>query len=187
MYVATTRAKNHLYIVGEGQEKDLQIFSAEDVFNKKTYLDLILSGLKNRDNLSGFELNYIDEIQKETLQEKKNVAIKSKYEKEINSYLKFNYPYLAATKLRYKNSVTGLNAENKIDNNFVGGSENLDIGNAYADKFQQQTLDSFIAVCERVHIRIKYGRRLRLARPATGNLYRGIHIRRMRDQRERIL
>ena len=132
LYVAMTRAKNHLYIVGDGEKKNLQIYSPEDVFNKKTYLDLILSGLKNRKELEGFELNYIDTLEKkEEEKDSKNICGNDLFKDEIENYLNFNYKFLPATKLKYKNSVTSLNESEKISQNIVGGSENLEIGNVY--------------------------------------------------------
>ena len=58
----------------------------------------------------------------------------------------------------------------------------LDVGNTYADEFQQQPLDCGIAVRKLFHIRIKHRCRLWLARPVARDLDRGIHGRRVRDQ-----
>lgn len=140
LYVAMTRAKNHLYIMGEGIiENILSINEADDVFQAKTYIDIILGvygeKIKNQKikNSKAFELNYIQELenpfhQTETLIQKDNDELNEK----IRNYLTFEYKHMQATITRYKNSVTSVNSQGAdLGREYIGGSENLEVGIAY--------------------------------------------------------
>lgn len=140
LYVAMTRAKNHLYIMGEGIiENILSINEADDVFQAKTYIDIILGvygeKIKNQEikNSKAFEFNYIQELenpfhQTETLIQKDNDELTEK----IRNYLTFEYKHMQATITRYKNSVTSVNLQGAyLGREYIGGGENLEIGIAY--------------------------------------------------------
>lgn len=131
LYVAMTRAKNHLYIVGQGEPDNLKIEEPEDIFYARKYLDIILNNFNKENN--NVELNIIDQIDEINTIKEKRILNSDKYLEKIKNYLEYNYKYLDSTVLQYKNSVTGINQENneeKTNLNF-GGSQNLDLGNAY--------------------------------------------------------
>lgn len=138
LYVAMTRAKNHLYITGEFDKDFVDINMPDDVFETKTYLQLVLSAIKNDydvekgDNKNGVEINFVDEI--ENYEKTSDVKISTSdlnLVKEIKDYLNYDYKFTPATKQRFKNSVTSLNEREESLKSVVGGSENIDIGNAY--------------------------------------------------------
>ena len=135
LYVAMTRAKNHLYIVGKQRVDENAIENPEDIFKQKSYMDLILNGLKTscKQSVDGVEINNIEEVEQEQLPERKIITGKDIYSNQIRNYLDFVYPFLDSTKLRFKNSVTGINSKDEETKKefALSGEENLETGNAY--------------------------------------------------------
>lgn len=151
LYVAMTRAKNHLYIVGERKVEDVRpILSAEEIFENNSYLKLIISSLmvKNREltqvdhfEKNGFEFNVFDSIiNEESVVEKKVVTSNDIYVQNIDKYLNYKYPNQLATETRYKQSVTMINEEAQPDKKYFGGGETVDVGIAYHNALEKLDL-----------------------------------------------
>lgn len=140
LYVAMTRAKNHLYIVGEEKANNIRkLISGEDVFENKSFIKLILSSLlvKNSELLFGdrykadnFELNIINEVKDLNIKQEKHVLEGTGFAEQIEKYLDYKYPHEVATKMRYKHSVTSINLVN-MDKKYSGGGETAEVGTAY--------------------------------------------------------
>ena len=138
LYVAMTRAKNHLYITGEFNDRLIDIVSPDDIFEAKSYIDLILSAIKrkydiaNSEEKNGVQINFIEEIEnQEKLNDVKITSSDIDLIRQIRDYLNFKYKFKESTMQRYKNSVTGLNQKEEVDAEVVGGNQNINIGNAY--------------------------------------------------------
>ncbi len=144
-YVALTRAKNHLYIVGSGQ---LEKLASANVFAAKNYLGLINYAYDNklmtRLNETGhltigdFEFNYISQVQELKLSFSDSISreasIDEKMQQRIKEYLSFEYANNNYCKYNIKNSVTSLNKYQPInyDNVFISTKgASVDVGNAY--------------------------------------------------------
>lgn len=141
LYVAMTRAKNHLYIVGEEKlDKIKEMITSEDIFENKSFMKLILSALLSKNKslfdkdtfiTEEFEFNKITEIKRvEAKEESKIVKSDLEFEKRIKDYLDFSYPFKNATEMRYKQSVTSINLE-ESKRKFSGGGESAEVGTAY--------------------------------------------------------
>ena len=121
-YVALTRAKNHLYVVGK--EGDFE----GDLFDRKTYLSLILyafgenfkakllsEGQVQKDE---WEFNIVSESEEIQIQRDTSLLYKPDENmiQKIEEYLSFVYPHSEECKMSLKNSVTGiLNLENEAE------------------------------------------------------------------------
>ena len=130
-YVALTRAKNHLYIVGSSTCNFKHIENDYDVLKKKCFLDLTLGSLSeeeldalisknsiltkeglNAEIISDFNFN-LSEVEKTSLKSDENL-------KQIFlNYFNFNYPYSKEINLALKNSVS------RIVHDEEGYSQNL--------------------------------------------------------------
>ena len=136
LYVAMTRAKNHLYIVGQSSEKT-DVETVKSPLEAKTYLEMIFSSYKKLQNGSlkdeSVEVNKITEIEEVFKKHEKRVSLSDKnIVQKIRDYFDFKYPYEDATKMIYKNSVSALNEEHK-QIQIVGhdNDEFIEMGNAY--------------------------------------------------------
>lgn len=135
LYVAMTRAKNHLYVVGQMSQKE-QDSIADKPTEAKTYLEMMFSAYKKlkRGSLDGegIEVNRITEIEDLKKTDGMFVSLPDKNTvKKICDYFNFEYPNSVATSMIYKNSVSSLNSEHKIET--VGHSDDafVEMGNAY--------------------------------------------------------
>lgn len=146
-YVALTRAKNHLDIIGKDNLQNL--FSGEgfDVLEAKNYLSLIFNAfgrgvldklVNSKSVLQGdFEFNYIhttielfgdnNPVVKPELTEEERLA--------LEKYFNFNYGDKRDCLYNVKNSVTGLNAlQENVDHSkiiFDDRQDFITLGNAY--------------------------------------------------------
>lgn len=137
LYVAMTRAKNHLHIIGKQNIEGIEnVAEQQDVYSLKTYLKLILNAVNENDKAFNEKnkiiINKIKEVR--SLEDKggallqvEDVSLRDK----ISDYINFEYKFKRSTQTAYKNSVTSLNTNNFDDASNIGGSKNLDIGNAY--------------------------------------------------------
>ena len=135
LYVAMTRAKNHLYIVGQMSQKE-QDSIVDEPIEAKTYLEMMFSAYKKMKQGSldnkGIEVNKITEIEDLKKTDGDFVSLPDKSTiKKIFDYFDFEYPNSVATSMIYKNSVSSLNSEHKIE--VVGHSDDVfvEMGNAY--------------------------------------------------------
>jgi len=135
LYVAMTRAKNHLYIVGQMSQKE-QDSIVDEPIDAKTYLEMMFSAYKKMKKGSldnkGIEVNKITEIEDLKKTDGDFVSLPDKSTiKKIFDYFDFEYPNSVATSMIYKNSVSSLNSEHKIE--VVGHSDDVfvEMGNAY--------------------------------------------------------
>ena len=149
LYVAMTRAQNHLYIIGttskENISKDKELVSCE------SYLDFISYSLGNNfieqlmtqqqiltENYRYSIIDEVEEVEEQNIKEQAdfNSTISSKIE-DIKKYIDFAYPNSNICKINYKNSVSGmLNLENDIAPNFENKNKTtreqaIKRGNAY--------------------------------------------------------
>ncbi len=142
-YVAFTRAKNHLYIVG--QDKINNLYYNGSPLKAKNYLQLIfyafgesvLEKLKNEERvvIGDWELNLVNKVSEPSI-EKINLQTKQLSEgqlEKVREYLNFQYNGYENCTLNFKNSVTGLNNLNqKIEKFDLESNEDfLNTGNAY--------------------------------------------------------
>lgn len=143
LYVALTRAKNHLVITGVyDRQRTPMIDSSEDLSSANSYMDIILGTILNSEDLcEGVEVNTVNSIEEITKDEKSLLGqCDERLIKEINDYLDFSYPYEWASQTRYKNTVTGLNKSDE-EIHFVGGGKNLDTGIAYHEALKVLDFD----------------------------------------------
>lgn len=144
-YVAITRARNHLFIIGSCKMKELTF----DFLDKQnSYLKMIFfalgenltSQIISQDSLTKgkWEFNIFDEVEDKPFEIEKNQTSKVKFDKELENFNKFQYKNKDICKLAFKNSVTGdtkLNSQTEIFPNRTESNENtsnaIDIGNAY--------------------------------------------------------
>ncbi len=120
-YVALTRAKNHLYIVGK--ECDCE----DDLFDNKTYLSLIfysfgeniLNKLKQQKTLEieNWQFNFVDSVQPVLIERDTSLLYKPDdlMTEEIEKVFDFVYPNENVCKLNYKNSVTSIVTGSEFD------------------------------------------------------------------------
>ena len=142
LYVAMTRAKNHLYIVGEDNiEKLSPILTDEDIFENKSFIKLIISSLLVKydkfldgDHFEdeGLEFNIVDDVKViERIKENKITDCAETFANKIEDYLDYDYPHLSSTTTRYKQSVTMINSDNNDLNKQIGSGAGVDVGIAY--------------------------------------------------------
>lgn len=138
LYVAMTRAKNHLYIVGGMTEKAIKEICT-DPLKAKSYLEMILSSYpilqKIEDNKKlleeGMESNVVTEVADVFFEKKDQRVSESFDEEELKQYLNFEYPYQESVKTTYKNSVSALNKKEKEEKTDNPNSDFIEKGNAY--------------------------------------------------------
>jgi len=138
LYVALTRAQNHLLITGTMTEKKLGEI-VENPVDSKSYLEVILSSYKklitNDTKIiedESVESNFITEVQQLSFKHEKFIGTSDKKVcNDIENYFNFEYPFMNATKTTYKNSATSLNQNEEKSFRFVGESDSIDRGNAY--------------------------------------------------------
>ena len=119
-YVALTRAKNKLIIVGKMSDKDFD--KAKTLENSKSYLDLILSSFghnfasqvlsQGHIDFDFWQFNLVDKVVSENNKLKENEEENKIFNEKIlnkSSYLNFVYPDNEFCTFPYKNSVTSLN------------------------------------------------------------------------------
>ena len=147
-YVALTRAQNHLFIIGQTEEK--LIVETDDVFDCKTYIDFLFYALGNnfKEQLfeqrkvasENWEFSVIDETKNISYKDNKNSLKNSQLlSEDIKKYIDYKYSDKENCTLAYKNSVTGIlkiDEENLIKqekNNFSNEAKEVSInrGNAY--------------------------------------------------------
>jgi len=138
LYVALTRAKNRLCIVGVNDIKDAYRLNGKGVYSAKSYLDLIVKAMpknvlqffqnekdstlfKNED--CEFDVNFVSGVEEEKVAKKGIVLNLSDAEVEdrIGKYFDYNYPHIANTNIALKNSVSQIlkeevDYEKHIDN-----------------------------------------------------------------------
>lgn len=156
-YVALTRAKNHLYIIGS--EKLANLFSMEnfDPFEAKNYLAIIFSvfnrklteelALSGKAFVGDFVFNHVSKILDFELG--KETISKLQLEKEnldkLEEYFNFQYPHKEIYRT-VKNSVTGLNEDKqkifieKIESN-EERQDFIMLGNAYHEAMRYIDFD----------------------------------------------
>lgn len=117
-YVALTRAQNHLYIIGQVQQKDIDFTS--DIYDRKNYIEIILNALGENFASQIFSQgqveteNYRYSVIEQDLQycntQKRSTVIKKieNFDDKTLKYLNFVYPNSGICKLAFKNSVTAL-------------------------------------------------------------------------------
>lgn len=146
-YVALTRAKNHLYIVGSEKKENLVFEEKDNVFDLKNYLQMITFAFgKNfveklyqteRQVVSGWEFNIVTQVKKTEIEE--NILPKGdfddKFAEKVENYLNFSYPYQNVCKLDYKSSVTAiLNLEKEEEREYISSQsreKSINEGNLY--------------------------------------------------------
>lgn len=155
-YVAMTRAQNHLFIIGSGKEKDLDF---ENINNQNSYLKMIFYALG--ENLTSqifsqgkvvqnkWEFNVFDEIEFQPEETNDCQQKEVNFQKEIEEYNNFKYPFKDISKLSFKNSVTGamkLNEQEELitpaDNLQLSNNQlAIDRGNAYHEALKLLDFD----------------------------------------------
>lgn len=118
-YVALTRAKNHLILIGQAEEKGVIV--SDDVFDNHTYFDMIMSSfgknfkeqLFNEEYIrtQNYEFNVITEIEEKESCEKKYKELPPVLltnSDEILKYIDFSYPEKDFCQQTYKNSVSSI-------------------------------------------------------------------------------
>lgn len=129
-YVATTRAKNHLYIIGKGKKED---YSFEKLENQTSYLNLIFFALGENFVEQVFEqeevttknckftlLTDFEECGQTEKINQVNDAENGKTDENIQKLYDFSYPNKEFCKISLKNSVTGINKLSKLEEYQVG-------------------------------------------------------------------
>ena len=154
-YVALTRAKNHLNIIGK--EKLNNLFSSEnfDVLKAKNYLSLIFYAFgknvleeliaNNKVELSNFEFNFIDEVLgRERPCKFTSQALTKEEQDALEQYFNFTYPNRDCLR-NVKNSVTSLNKTKEYLHERMQIEEHQDfitLGNAYHEAMRVLNFDN---------------------------------------------
>ena len=121
LYVALTRAKNHLFIVGTTDVAKIEAFSDKwEILGQKDYLSLILGALdkkilekikvagsyQSEDNELSICVENFEEINQEPLsKEKKILKVENDFVDQLASYINFDYK---SNNIAYKNTVSKL-------------------------------------------------------------------------------
>ena len=133
LYVALTRAKNKLYIIGSTKEKSFEPFRTDyEIVKTSNYLELILRALASDGKTCKIAFH-----EKVNVTEKKSKIVSLSYKRneeqieKIKNYLDYNYPYDDATKSAYKTSVTKLISKDKKINVREEKVESTNDGIAY--------------------------------------------------------
>lgn len=133
LYVALTRAKNHLYIVGTTDFYNIETLEDKcDILNQKDYLSLILGALdkkilekiklygnyQSEDNELSICVENFDAIGEDVLsKDKKVLKVENQYVDELASYIEFDYK---SNNIAYKNTVSKLaSSDNYSSKNFA--------------------------------------------------------------------
>ena len=146
-YVALTRAKNRIYVIGESKLKNLKPLS---VSKFDCYFDYVFNTLSNNEietfldaghlEKDTIEFNVISEVENLQIEknEKKYGKINEKIVKNVQNYLNFKYLYDNNENISFKNSVTNLTKKYEDNNVFQPNYEYIntnsslvEIGNAY--------------------------------------------------------
>ena len=154
LYVAMTRAKNNLFLVGK---TDLQKFTPStttfDLQNCKNFMELVLSGvgeavqqLSGKNFISVKAIDYRKKTNKHIFDlfsypvvqhESKNAELLTKplklsnyvpeFEQKVKKMMQFNYQFAESTKIGLKNSVTSLNksSNQELETNFHEDTQNF--------------------------------------------------------------
>ncbi len=138
LYVALTRAQNHLLITGTTTDKKLREICKAPI-DARSYLEMILSSYKKLITFDtkvieeeSVESNFITEIEQLSFEHEKYIGTSDKKVcQEIEKYFNFEYPFKSATKTIFKNSATSLNQSEEKKFEFVGESDSIERGNAY--------------------------------------------------------
>lgn len=124
LYVALTRAKNHLCVVGDISKDALEKLTY-NIFESQSYMKLILSSLPEDAQQSLIASGkYSSKWASYEIVEKSSIAVSSLKEEEfvvfgkpddeltseIDKYLKFKYAYSSSNAIQRKNTVTALNS-----------------------------------------------------------------------------
>lgn len=139
LYVALTRAKNHLIIVGTVKKLDFSVINNNyQIAKQKTYLDLIINSLSskkveainNRESVEEENLRvnvvsseYSPNFMHEKLKISKNY--KPQNLKILEDYYNFKYPH--NTTVAIKNTVTGLLKEENFYSNITTSPQTLQV------------------------------------------------------------
>lgn len=163
-YVALTRAKNHLYIVGQENVENLIIQDGFDVLKSKNYLSMIGYAFGNQfieklsqsqsEKMGDWEFNIVSQVEdlKYAPQEAAQALLSHEIKHSLTQYFDYDYSGKKFCKINLKNSVTSLNStayKNVHKLTDEGGS--IDIGNAYhealkiLDFSQIETIDDLNA------------------------------------------
>jgi len=144
LYVALTRAKEFLVVVGSEANKNLQPCSSYvDFEDLHSYLSLIFSANIYKKEFDIVKVSIDDEILLDFSFESNNDCdLKLNFE-EFDKIFNFKYPYINSTQVQLKNSVTSLTEENnynisnfKITDITEDDEDFLLIGNAYHKVFE---------------------------------------------------
>lgn len=146
LYVALTRAKEQLELVGIYPIKKILIRSAKNIYSSTTLLDLIFKSVPNM-YLNHFENNKQFDLYKGEHSHAK-VEIYDKVEstnmempvieltkpnkdlvRKLSTYFAYKYPYASHQNIAIKNSVTSILMEQSDYENIVESSANLQIDN----------------------------------------------------------
>lgn len=143
-YVALTRAKNHLYIVGQEKTQNLLLGKNFDVMKAKNYLSMIAYSfgdqfieqlkLTGQTHLNGWEFNIVENVENLEIspQQTEMYTLQKEVKENLKEYLNFQYADNEYCLINLKNSVTSLNSHNE-NPYFAYQSEraSIDMGNAY--------------------------------------------------------
>ncbi len=124
LYVALTRAKNKLYLIGTTKKLEYSEFNSEnEILYQKTYLDLIVKSLdkKSIDNINNAKNGIMFDNDKLILNVIKNTefsqdntknidapTVEKGDETELATYINTDYKYRVETSIAQKNSVSGI-------------------------------------------------------------------------------
>ena len=156
-YVALTRAKNHLYIVGQENVNNLIASENYDVTKAKNYLSLVgyafgkqfIENLIEKQSLSSddWEFNIVTEVKelKFKAQETSMLSINEELKKSLERYMDFAYEGREHCNINLKNTVTALNAHEHMSHIVkTENAESIEIGNAYHEALKILDFDKIV-------------------------------------------
>lgn len=166
LYVALTRAKNQLIVVGSIKESSF----TKNFRDKKepNYMDFVLSALKDveKSALTGkkifngefatFEIienyNSVDLIENEPLE----IELNEEKAVEILEFLNYKYEYMENSKIAYKNSVSSILAQFSENQNFTESPKKLEVSEHNVVFKANEIGTIYHKIMENVDFTIKY-------------------------------
>ncbi len=153
-YVALTRAKNHLYIVGKIDDYEMQ--ENGDLFEKNSYLELICYALgqnfiqnlvaNKKAELSNWQFEIVENVESIMVERDTSLLYKpdEDMQKELEKFFDFKYKNQEVCKLSYKNSVTSVLKLDEVEEfgySSTGRNQAIEEGNAHHEALRKIDFD----------------------------------------------
>lgn len=153
-YVALTRAKNHLYLVGKTKQKLLEQPEEKEIdFREKTYMDFLLTIVKDKKQIQFVDCENFQEMGRFPFEEQA-VSISENERNLLKKKLEFSYPFHGDIAIAQKTTVTKMAAETEQSSlNF--SPKNFTVSEHLNDTLARNEIGNFYhAVLERIPLNL---------------------------------